>query len=79
MKVAVKSQETMYDDSKNDPSLYPQIAKNKLFFNDSEWRKTLTLSCSKKGISVIKMNKKANLNRIKRYAKLRFLQCNYAF
>ena len=48
MKVAVKSQETMYDDSKNDPSLYPQIAKNKLFFNDSEWRKTLTLSCSKK-------------------------------
>ena len=66
MKVAVKSQETMYDDSKNDPSLCPQIAKNKLLFNDSEWRKTLTLSCSKKSISVIKMNKKANLNRIKK-------------
>ena len=66
MKVAVKSQETMYDDSKNDPSLCPQITKNKLFFNDSEWRKTLTLSCSKKSINVIKMNKKANLNRIKK-------------
>ena len=71
MKVAVKSQETMYDDSKNDPSLYPQIAKNKLFFNDSEWRKTLTLSCSKKSISVIKMNKKANFESHKEVCKIK--------
>ena len=38
-----------------------QIVKNKLFFNDTKWRR-MALSCSKKTISIIKSN---NVERLK--------------
>ena len=33
-----------------------KIVKKGLLFNDFQWRKTMALPCSKKTISIIKMN-----------------------